>query len=224
MRKLLLAAALVLTLPTVSQADFGLGLRIGYGVPGGDLSKDTINGTGTNIKYGDYIDSQTQFQLDAMYKTGSSTAAGLYLGYAPNTLGSQAKALYAPLGISATSYTIRAGLQFTAELLDLGIVGLWGGLGSGYEAASISGSGSGNKLEAQYRGWEWATLSAGADLKLIKLVNAGIYASYGFGQFHVQQTKVTTPLGPLLDTNGGLGSNATTHNMFTIGLRGMFNL
>ena len=37
MRKLLLAAALLLAVPTASQAQFGLGLRIGYGMPGGDV-------------------------------------------------------------------------------------------------------------------------------------------------------------------------------------------
>lgn len=221
MRTLLLATALLLAVPTASRAEFGLGLRIGYGLPGGDVLKTTdVTGT-TTEKYSDYLDSQTNFQLDAMFKTSKSTAAGLYIAYAPNSIGGQLKDL-CNLGASCSSNTFRAGIQFTGEFLDLGIVGLWGGIGTGYEAANFSISGGGEKIEAQLRGWEYATISAGADLKLIKLINAGIYISYGFGQFHVQSVKQSGTINS--DETRGLGSDATTHNMFTIGLRGMFNL
>jgi hypothetical protein len=215
MRRLLLAAALVLTLPTVSQAEFGLGLRIGYGVPGGDLQK--------NDTYSSNLKSSTPFQLDAMFKTSTSTAAGIYLGYAVNTIAGPAKDLCSSGGLSCSSNTVRAGLQFTGELLDLGLVGLWGGVGTGYEAANFKASGPGSKIDAQYRGWEWATISVGADLKPLKLFSAGLYASYGFGQFTVYSQKGDVG-GFSIDSAGGLGSEKATHNMFTIGLRGMFNL
>jgi hypothetical protein len=220
MRKLLLAIVLLLAVPTASRAQFGLGLRIGYGAPGGDVRKDPTSG-GTDT-YTDSVKSQTEFQLDAMFKTSADTAAGIYLGYAPNTIGGQLRDL-CNLGASCSSYTLRAGLQFTGEFLDLGIVGLWGGIGTGIEAAYATQEGGGAKIDAQLRGWEWATISAGADLKLVKLISAGLYMSYGIGQFSVQEVKLTSPLGSLED-NGGLGSNATTHNMFQIGLRGLFNL
>jgi hypothetical protein len=223
MRKLLLAAALLLAVPTASRAEFGLGLRIGYGMPGGDaLKADTGSGL-TAFKYSDLLSSQTNFQIDAMFKTGPSTAAGIYLGYAPNKLAGTPAVSCDTAGVSCSSYTLRAGLQFTGEFLDLGIVGLWGGIGTGIEAAYATQEGGGAKIDAQLRGWEWATISAGADLKLVKLINAGLYISYGFGQFTVQEVKLTSPLGSM-EENGGLGSNATTHNMFQIGLRGMFNL
>jgi hypothetical protein len=213
MRKLLLAAALLLAVPTVSRAELGLGLRIGYGMPGGDVMKDS--------KYSDFLDHQTAFQLDAMFKTSPNTAAGIYLGYAPNSIGGQLKDL-CNLGASCSSNTFRAGLQFTGEFLDLGLVGLWGGLGTGYEAASFTLEGGGDKVEAQLRGWEWATISAGADLKPLKLINAGLYISYGFGQFTVQSLKQSGSVNS--DETHGIGSDKTTHNMFQIGLRGLFNL
>jgi hypothetical protein len=213
MRKLLLAAALLLAVPTASRAEFGLGLRIGYGMPGGDVMKDS--------KYSDFVDHQTSFQLDAMFKTSPNTAAGIYLGYAPNSVGGQLKDL-CNLGASCSSNTFRAGLQFTGEFLDLGLVGLWGGVGTGYEAANFTMTAGGEKVEAQLRGWEWATLSAGADLKPLKLINAGLYVSYGFGQFTVQSLKQSGSVNT--DETHGIGSDKTTHNMFTIGLRGLFNL
>jgi len=219
MHKLLLATLLALTVPTTSQA-LGLGLRLGYGMPGGDVMKNTTGGGGSD-KYTDYISSQTALQLDLMFATSAKTAAGLYVGYAPNTIGGQLKDLCS-LGASCDSKTYRIGLQFTGELLNLGIIGLWGGVGTGYEAANFTIEGGGEKVEAQMRGWEWATLSAGADLKLIPLIDFGLYASYGFGQFHVQSVKQTGTSNS--DETHGLGSDTATHNMFTIGLRGIFNL
>jgi hypothetical protein len=219
MRKLLLAIVLLLAVPTASRAQFGLGLRIGYGAPGGDVRKDPTSG-GTDT-YTDSVKSQTEFQLDAMFKTSADTAAGIYLGYAPNTIGGQLRDL-CNLGASCSSYTLRAGLQFTGEFLDLGLVGLWGGVGTGYEAASFTLEAVGYKLDTQLRGWEWATISAGADLKPLKLINAGLYVSYGFGQFTVQSLKQSGSVNT--DETHGIGSDKTTHNMFTIGLRGLFNL
>ncbi len=219
MRKLLLAAVLLLAVPTASRAQFGLGLRIGYGAPGGDLMKDPTSGA--TDKYTDSVKSQTEFQLDAMFKTTATTAAGIYLGYAPNTIGGLLKDL-CNLGASCSSYTFRAGLQLTGEFLDLGPVGLWGGVGTGYEAISFTLEAGGYKMETQLRGWEWATLSAGADLKPSRLINAGLYVSYGLGQFTVRSLKESGTVNS--DETHGLGSNATTHTMFQIGLRGLFNL
>ncbi len=212
MRKLLLAAALVLAVPTVSQAQFGLGVRLGYGVPGGDVVKGG--------KYTDGIKSSTPIQLDAMFRTGANTAAGLYLGYAVNTLNSDIKASCSALGVSCSSSTFRVGLQFTGEFLDLGLIGLWGGIGTGYESLTIKEELGGAKAEMNLRGWEWATISAGADLKPLKLINAGLFVSYGFGQFRVQSFKVTG----YPDETHGIGSDKATHNLFQIGLRGMLNL
>lgn len=222
MRKLLLAAALILAAPTASLADFGLGVRLGYGVPGGDVLKGPAPGGGTTSdKYSDYLKSQTELQLDAMFKTSSRVAAGVYLGYAPNTIGGQLKDL-CNLGASCSSYTVRAGVQVTAELVDLGLIGLWGGIGTGYEAANFTIKAGGDKIDAQLRGWEWATISAGADLKPLPLLNAGLYLSYGFGQFTVESVKQSGTTNS--SETHAIGSNKATHNMFQIGLRGMFNL
>jgi hypothetical protein len=212
MRKLLLAAALILALPTASQAQFGLGLRIGYGMPGGDVVKDS--------KYSDFIKSSVPFQLDAMFKTSPSTAAGLYLGYAVNSLGGNLKASCDVPGLTCSSNTFRAGIQFTGEFLDLGLIGLWGGIGTGYEAFNFKVEGGGTKTEVQLRGWEWATISAGADLKPLPVFKAGLFVSYGFGKFNVGSVKSDV----VGDSGGSLSPDKTVHNMFQIGLRGMFNL
>jgi hypothetical protein len=154
-----------------------------------------------------------------MFATSEKTAAGLYLGYASNTVGGTLKTQCDAGGLSCSSTTVRLGLQFTGQLLDLGLVGLWGGVGTGYEALNLKVPVAGSTADLQFRGWEWATLSAGADLKLIPLLNLGLYASYGFGQYNVLEVK-----GSAGGSAGSLSPNQASHNMFQIGLRGLFNL
>jgi hypothetical protein len=206
MRKLLLAAVLALSVPTTSQAIVSLGLRLGVGFPGGDIVKDT--------KYSDGVSNQVPVQVDVMFGS-PSLQLGIYGGWAHNSIKSSAFAA----GETATSSTMRAGLQVTSELVDLGLVGVWAGLGTGYESLQINVDTPAGKVESTLRGWEFATLSAGADLKFIPLVSVGLYGSAAFGQFGAGTTK--TPAG---DASGGIGPNKAIHQMYTIGLRGALNL
>ena len=76
MRKLLMVAALALV-PVVSQAQFVVGARLGYGFGLGDVA-----GNGTNsIAMSDWVKSQVPLQLDVMYKVTPDVAVGAYLSY-----------------------------------------------------------------------------------------------------------------------------------------------
>ena len=71
MRKLLMVLAAV-AMPIVSQAQggFTLGLRLGYGAPGGDVVKDAA--------MSDLAGGQIPFQVDAMYRINPEIAVGGY--------------------------------------------------------------------------------------------------------------------------------------------------
>ncbi len=206
MRKLLLAAVLALSVPTTSQAIVSLGLRLGVGMPGGDVAKDS--------KYSDGLSSQVPVQVDVMFG-GSSLQLGIYAGWALNNVKKDA---FGP-GTTGTSSTMRAGVQVTSEFVDLGLVGVWAGLGTGYESLQVNVTTPFGKAEQTLRGWEFATLSAGADLKFIPLVSVGLYGSAAFGQFNTFTQK-----DPSGETSGGLGPDKAIHQMYTIGLRGALNL
>lgn len=206
MRKLLLAALLVLAVPTTSQAIVSLGLRLGVGLPAGDLQKGVL--------YKDQISSQVPLQLDVMFGR-PSFQLGLYVGGAFNNLNANSLAV----GETGKSASLRAGVQATSELLDLGLVGVWVGLGTGYEAAQAVIDSPTSSIRSTVSGWEFATVSAGADLKFIPLVSVGLYGSAGFGMFSSAKQEEA----------GGATTTAsitdkTVHSMFTIGLRGALNL
>jgi hypothetical protein len=207
MRKLLLAALLVLAVPTTSQAIVSLGLRLGVGLPAGDLSKGDL--------YKDNVTSQVPLQLDVMFGK-PSFQLGLYVGYAYNSLNANSL----PADSTGKSASLRAGVQATSELLDLGLVGVWVGLGTGYEAAQAVIDTPTSSTRVTVSGWEFATLSAGADLKFIPLISVGLYGSAGFGMFSTQKTEVSGGD----TTNLSFGPDKTVHQMYTIGLRGALNL
>jgi hypothetical protein len=206
MRKLLLAAVLALATPTTSQAIVSLGLRLGIGMPAGDMAKGAL--------YSDQISSQVPLQLDVMFGQ-PRFQLGLYVGYAYNNLNANSLAA----GESGKSGSLRAGVQATSELLDLGLVGVWVGLGTGYEAAQAVIDSPISSVRSTVSGWEFATISAGADLKFIPLISVGLYGSAGFGMFSTSKEEIA----------GGATTTAsitdkTVHSMFTIGLRGALNL
>ncbi len=206
MRKLLLAAVLALATPTTSQAIVSLGLRFGVGLPAGYVYKDSL--------YKDGISSQIPIQLDVMFGA-PRLQFGLYVGYGVDNINTNTL----NAGESAKAATLRAGLQVTGEFLDLGLVGLWGGLGTGYESIQFVLDTPTDSVRTTLRGWEFATLSVGADLKFIQLVNVGLYGSAGLGQFGAGTVENSAG-----SSAGGLGPNKAIHSMFTIGLRGTLNL
>jgi hypothetical protein len=206
MRRLLVAALLILAVPTTSHALVGLGLRLGYGVPTGDLAKGS--------KYKDVIDSQVPLQLDVMFGPRSAQY-GFYVGYAPN----QVDTTGIPASVSVTSSTTRVGLQATRQLLDLGLVGIWAGAASGLEVYQMEIKGGTTVAKMQVRGWEFLTVTAGVDMKALPLLDLGAFVSAGFGQFGV----ATVSIGGV-DSTQGIGADKRTHGLVQLGIRGMISL
>jgi hypothetical protein len=212
MRRLLVPVALVLAVPSTSRGEvgLGLGLRAGYGEPRGD--------------YLESYEYSAHFQLDAMFRTSFRTAVGLYAGYALDVPSSATKASCDSHGSTCHASTFRAGIQFTGDLLDLGVLGLWGGIGSGYVASTSRYDFGRATLQDQVRGWEWATISAGADLKPLKPFGAGLYVSWGIGQFNVREMKWNSLHSGVDYLTYGIGSEKAVFHVYQIGLRGLFNL
>lgn len=208
MRKLLLLATLLAVgMPTTSQAIISAGVRAGYGVPAGDLSKGQA--------YKDRVSSQIPLQLDVMFGD-PSLQFGLYVGYAVNNL---KKSSLQPGETAGTSSTMRAGVQATSRLLDLGLAAIWAGAGTGYEVAQIDTNTPVGKVSSKARGWEFLTLSAGVDLRPIPLTTFGAFVSAGLGQFGVGSYSMGG-----VETTAGIGPDKRVHQLYQIGVRGMINL
>jgi predicted porin len=199
MRKLLMVLA-VLAIPAASHAGgFTLGLRLGYGAGGGDL--------GGAYKLSDVTTSQVPFQVDAMYRVNPELAFGGYFSFGIGGVSGAMKDQCDAGGFDCSTSSVRAGIQGTYTFTMLQSFVPWVGVGTGYEALSVSASGSVNSVD--YTGWEYLNLQVGGDYKVSPLFAFGPYLQYAVGQFSNEE--------------GTAIPDKSTHSWFNIGIRGKFD-
>ena len=207
MRRLLTIAVLAL-LPIAAQAQFNLGLRLGYAPAMGDVMKDT--------KMTDGVKSQIPIQLDAMYQLSPDLSVGAYLSYGFGQLASDACFDGASCSASDTRFSLQGLYSFNKD----GTAFVpWLGAGFGYEWASYSVKGGGEELEFGFSGFEFLNLQAGANYKVNEKLSFGPYAQFSVGQY--SSAEITIP---------GEGSfsgdiqEKGVHQWFGFGVRGSFDL
>lgn len=206
----------ILLSPALASAQVTLGLRAAYAFPSGDLQKD--------VKLSDQLKSSIPIQLDLMVRLMPRTSVGLYGSYGFDQVASALEERTLGSGATYHATTYRFGVQATHEFMD-GPVVPWVGLGSGMEIGVFDVKEGPAKVTGNTRGWEWFNLQVGADYPLSRAGAVGIYAQYAMGQFTFQSGEVSGTGTPLDGSaGGGLGSDASPHSWFTIGLRGRFDL
>lgn len=115
-----------------------------------------------------------------------------------------------------TARDTRLGVQAMLTLLP-GPLAPWVGVGTGWGWFSASGGG----VDMSINGWEILTLQGGLDLAALPLVNVGLFASYSTGQY--RNGKITIP--GTMWASGAIGTGeVAAHGLFTIGVRGTFEL
>jgi hypothetical protein len=211
----------VLLLPTLALAQVTLGLRVGYAIPGGDLQKDS--------PLADRIASQVPLQLDVNYRLTPGVSAGIYVGYGFAQIAGATKDQVAFLlgpGATYSASTLRAGLQ-ASYAYPFGAIVPWAGISSGFESAGfeLKSSDGAKTMTGAARGWEYFNLQGGADYKFTPAFGAGLYVSWGMGAYRYMSTVIKTgTLADSVSASGGLGDQAASHNWFTFGVRGTYDL
>ncbi len=211
----------VLLAPTLATAQVTLGLRAGYGIPGGDLQQDS--------PLSDRLASQFPLQVDATYRLSPSVSVGVYVSYGFAQIAGATKDQVAFLLGPGTTYsasTLRAGLQATYAH-PFGAIVPWAGISTGFESASfdIKSSDGARKVTGAARGWEYFNLQGGADYKFTPAFGAGLFVSWGLGAYHYLDTVIQTgTVADLASGGGGLGDQSAAHNWFTLGVRGTYEL
>lgn len=220
MNKLLRTVTLaILVSPALASAQVSVGLRLGYGLPSGDLQKDS--------KLTDQLKSQVPIQLDLLYRFTEQAAAGLYASYGFDQVAQPLKdrsTLLVGPGASYHATTTRVGVQGTYSF-PVGVVVPWVGVGSGIEIGNFDVKNGPAKITGTTRGWEWINVQVGGDYMAAKSFGAGLFASWSVGKFTYQGGEVSGT-GSIFDgaEGGGLGSDAATHTWVTFGIRGKFDL
>jgi autotransporter-like protein len=203
MRKLLMVAALALV-PVVSQAQFVVGARLGYGSGLGDVAG---NGA-TTLAMSDWVKSQIPLQLDALYKVTPEVAVGAYFSYGFAQTGIAECDLS---GADCSAKDTRVGVQavYTFNNSSPTLVP-WLGVNVGYEWNTISTGG----VDATFKGMEWLGLQAGGDFKVNEQFSVGPYVQLSLGQYSSGEVAGTS--GDVVDT--------TAHQWLGFGVRGKFDL
>jgi hypothetical protein len=201
MRKLLMVLA-VIAIPAVSHAGgFTLGLRLGYGAPGGDV--------GGTWKMSDATSGQIPFQVDAMYRINPEFALGGYFSYGFGSASGAQQDQCDAYGVDCSTGTLRLGLQGTYTFTMAQQFVPWIGVGTGYEALAITASGGGTTDSTDFSGWEYLNVQVGGDYKFSPLFALGPYLQYSIGQYSNQE-------GTSIIEKG-------THSWFNVGIRGKFD-
>jgi hypothetical protein len=219
MRKLFVTAALAL-LPLAAQAQFNLGLRLGYAPAMGDAEKD--------LAMSDVIKSQIPIQVDAMYTVAPDVAVGAYLSYGFGQVDFDGMCDLG--GVDCSGRSTRVGLQAAYTFSNASPTFLpWVGAGFGYEWGSMTAELGGFKAEQKARGFEFLNLQAGGDYSVNEKFSIGPYLQFSVAQYSSYETSIPT----FDDTTGDFLGNVEAsgsiedkglHQWFGFGFRGKFAL
>jgi hypothetical protein len=205
LRKLLLvvAAAAVLAGPQRSEAQVGIGARIGYAFGTGDVLADEFG----TLKMSDYTKAQIPIQVDLMFHVIPGLSIGPYFSYGFGQTGGQLDDTCRATGLDCSTSVIRLGAQLTYTLPPP--LPLWVGAGLGYEWNRLD---SGNSTST-VKGIELLNLQAGLDFMATPMLRFGPFVMVSFGRYG----------------SGDLGAFASIrdekiHEWIEIGFRGMLDL
>jgi hypothetical protein len=225
LRTLLLA---VLVVPTLATAQVSLGLRASYAFPAGDAYENSGFGT---FKESDLAKGAVPLQVDASWRFSKTWSAGLYYSYAFGQAGSKLKDLCSTPGASCDNPSfVRYGVNGAYNFGPQGSAEPWLGLALGIEQAAFKvknftygfippATVLTADLDGTLRGWE-AQLEGGADFRVSPGFVAGPFLALSVGQYRVQEVKLSDQ-GTV--ASGGV-DNPKTHEWFSIGVRGRFDL
>jgi len=162
--------------PTVevsSDDGFGLslGLRAGFALPLGEVSKDS--------SMSDSFHGAIPFQLDALYRVTPNIGVGLYLSYGmvmPNKDN-------LPSGADASGSWLKYGVQARYRLSPEATSTPWFGLGIGMESVTTTVSGNGRSVDTSLSGLEFARIMAGYDFAVANEFSVGPFVDFSLGQY-----------------------------------------
>lgn len=200
MRKLLVLGAVLaaVVLPSASQAQVSLGLRLGYGIGMGDV--------GGTLGMSDWVKGQIPLQIDAMYRATPEIGVGVYLSRGLGVLNSDISDACSDCSGAIT----RLGLQATYTLTTVSpTVVPWLGAGFGYEWNTLDDGFD----TLTFSGWEYLNLQVGGDFKVNQQFVVGPYAQFAIGQYDSAELSGTSA--DITDTS--------MHQWLSFGVRGKFD-
>jgi opacity protein-like surface antigen len=193
-----------------------LGLRLGYGLPFGELSD------GNDLDGG--VSGQIPVIIDLGYRFNPRVFAGLFLGYGfaqvnDNNNGCDVNT------VSCSASVIRLGVNALYRFMPEQRFAPYLGAGLGYEwfrfRVSTSALGGINS-DATLRGLELLNLQGGADYRLSGNTTIGPFASFSVGRYDKSSGQLAAGSGTV--SGNGDVEDPSLHQWLILGVRGAFEL
>jgi hypothetical protein len=207
----------VLLAPALARADepppahrwFQLAMRTGAAIPFGDVNKAT--------KMSDALTVQLPFIVDVGVKPLAPLFIGVYLGAAVGGAAGVVEQQCNGVGLSCTGVGFRGGLSVQYNFLPAARINPWIGYGIGYEIGGSNGSSGDRSVSNSYRGFEFAHILGGADVRLTEYFGIGPFLDVAIGQYDVAKSEVNN--GGRVQTLGGIIPDKSPHAWFIVGVR-----
>jgi hypothetical protein len=194
---------------------FFLGLRLGYGLPMGEVeSGDEMTETTAG---------QIPLGLDIGYMVSPHVMLGLYGQYGFGRIGGQLADLCDSAdsqGVSCSLSDVRVGLQAQYHVSPGEKLNPWIGFGLGYEIMTVNVSGGGKEASVSAKGFEFVNLQGGLDFAAVRGVGIGPFFSFSVGQYDT----VATDDGTSSDSDDIPSGERAMHEWIIFGLRSAFKL
>lgn len=191
--------------PARSESGFTMGLRLGYGIPMGDVGQGTIV-----LAMSDTFGGNVPIWLDLGYRIDRSMFIGAYLQYAFGTVDGLADQLCTSFGEDCSTSVLRIGVEFLYKFMPDASFAPWVGIGIGYESASLDESAGPISVSTEFNGFEFLNLQVGGDFKVGSNFALGPYLALSVAQY---------------SSVGGVDIATTkTHEWLQFGLKGTFDL
>lgn len=188
---------------------FQLAMRTGVAIPFGSLN--------ANTKMSDALTPQVPFILDVGVKPFEPLFIGVYLGAAVGGAAGVVEQQCTAVGLSCTGIGVRGGLQIQYNFFPAARVNPWIGYGIGYEYGASNGSSGDRSVSNSYRGFEFAHILGGADIRLSEWFGIGPFADIAIGQY--DNAKSEADSGGRVTSLGGTIAQKSPHAWFILGVR-----
>ncbi|GAC1570902.1 MAG: hypothetical protein NVS3B20_02710 [Polyangiales bacterium] len=197
--------------PATSAQGFSVGLRLGYGVPIGNIYQDTaIDGSKTDRKLSSILNHQIPSWIDGGYRFTPNVYVGAFFSYGFATF---ADTNSCSRFTSCSASDINFGLNAHYHILPGQGFDPWVGVGAGYEIATLSGTGR----SLTYYGFTFADFQVGGDFVVLRGLGIGPVVDFSIGQFTGCNVNYGVNDPCTID-------HASLHEWLTIGIRGVYDL
>jgi hypothetical protein len=207
--------------PPPADRGFVLSARLGYGMPGGEISDETAGGFALDPPLDDFVDSKIPIWFEVGYRFDPRFVGGVFLEVAPASIESDFC-----FGTDCNGSNVRFGLDLQFHFGPHAAVDPWIGFGFAVEflnaetGLDIDGDGFADVVgDITYAGWEFPLLEAGLDIPLTPRFSLGPYATISFAQY----TSITTDLGGGAERRDPIDDQAF-HSWFQLGVKGTLKL